>query len=238
VWFHALDLGSRERGGRTRPQKGESQHNTTTTLVLHVCASQSRFQPITRDLGSCRKMPGFALSRRQRGFESRWGHKINVPLNEGRSWLTCRRLILHVIESQGSPRMQLTSTERRCGRRRRSAPRGRKLGFPVDVCERTPACTCAGVFAALALPRGAAELGHLQDHYHQNDNDQDPDDDSDNSSVHFASSIRVRPATSGPSCGKRVPHVGLVSLHPQLNHPKGGCITPLRRLKSGLWMLR
>jgi hypothetical protein len=64
-------------------------------------------------------------------------------------------------------------------------------GFPVNVCGRTPAYTCAGVLAALGLPRGAAELGHLQDHYHQNDNDQDPDDDSDNSSVHFASSIRV-----------------------------------------------
>ena len=75
--FHALGLGSGERGGRTRPQNGESQHNTPTTLVLHVCASQNRFQPIMRDLGSCRKMPGFALSRRQRGFESRWGHKIN-----------------------------------------------------------------------------------------------------------------------------------------------------------------
>jgi hypothetical protein len=39
VLFHALGLGSRERRGRTRPQKGESQHNTSTTLVLHVCAS-------------------------------------------------------------------------------------------------------------------------------------------------------------------------------------------------------
>jgi hypothetical protein len=35
--------------------------------------------------------------------------------------------------------------------------------------------------------RGAAELGQLQDHYHQNDNDQDPDDGPDDSSVHFAS---------------------------------------------------
>jgi len=41
------------------------------------------------------------------------------------------------------------------------------------------------------LPRGAAELGQLQDHYHQDDNDQVSDDDSDNSSVHFASLICV-----------------------------------------------
>ena len=61
------------------------------------------------------------------------------------------------------------------------------LGFPVEVCERTPACTRAGVLVPLGLPRGAAELGHLQDHDHQNDNDQDPDDGTDNSSVHFAS---------------------------------------------------
>lgn len=46
-------------------------------------------------------------------------------------------------------------------------------------------------YLCLGLPRGAAELGQLQDHYHQNDDDQDPDDDADNSSVHFASSIRV-----------------------------------------------
>jgi hypothetical protein len=45
--------------------------------------------------------------------------------------------------------------------------------------------------AAPRLPCGAAELGQLQDHYHQDDNDQDPDDDSDNSSVHFASLVHV-----------------------------------------------
>ena len=32
-----------------------------------------------------------------------------------------------------------------------------------------------------------AELGQLQDHYHQNDNDQDPDNGPNDSSVHFAS---------------------------------------------------
>ena len=32
-----------------------------------------------------------------------------------------------------------------------------------------------------------AELGQLENHYHQNDDDQDPDDDPDDSSVHFAS---------------------------------------------------
>jgi hypothetical protein len=29
-----------------------------------------------------------------------------------------------------------------------------------------------------------------------------------------------------------VPYVGPIPLRPQLNHPKGGCITPLGRLKS------
>jgi len=99
-----------------------------------------------------------------------------------------------------------------------------------------------------SLPRSAAELGHLQDHYHQNDDDQDPNDDPDNSSVHFASSIGVRTATSDPavehervvdvevrSCGKRVPYVGPIPLHRLLNHPKGGCITPLGRFRVGLW---
>jgi hypothetical protein len=100
VLFHALGLGSRERGGRTRPQKGESQHNTPTTLVLHVCASQSRFQPITRDLGSHRKMPSFALSRRQRGFESRWGHQIKLPLT--RPDTTARQPASPRIDRQGT----------------------------------------------------------------------------------------------------------------------------------------
>jgi hypothetical protein len=45
-----------------------------------VCPSQSRFRLITKDLGRFREMPHFALSRRQRGFESRWGHKKKPAL--------------------------------------------------------------------------------------------------------------------------------------------------------------
>ena len=62
------------------PQRAEKQCNLLTTFLLHVCASQSRFQLITSVLGRYRKMPDFALSRRQRGFESRWGYKIKRPL--------------------------------------------------------------------------------------------------------------------------------------------------------------
>jgi hypothetical protein len=51
--------------------------------------------------------------------------------------------------------------------------------------------SCRRTCCPIGLPRGAAELCQLQDHNHQNDNDQDPDDDPNNSSVHFASSIRV-----------------------------------------------
>jgi hypothetical protein len=71
--------GWRERGGRARLQNGDRQDKLPTTFVLYVCASHSRFQPMTRDPGRCRQMPDFALSRRQRGFESRWGY--------GRYWL-------------------------------------------------------------------------------------------------------------------------------------------------------
>jgi hypothetical protein len=38
--------------------------------------SQSSFRSIAKDLGRHREMPSFALSRRQHGFESRWGYKI------------------------------------------------------------------------------------------------------------------------------------------------------------------
>ena len=80
VWCCTSPLRSRERGGRTRLQNGDSQDNLPTTFLSHVHASHSRFQPITRDLGKCRAMPNFALSRRQHGFESRWGYKIKPPL--------------------------------------------------------------------------------------------------------------------------------------------------------------
>ena len=63
-----------------RLQKSENQHELPTTLSLYVCASHSKFQMTMRDLGRHRQMPNFALSRRQRGFESRWGHKIKSSL--------------------------------------------------------------------------------------------------------------------------------------------------------------
>jgi hypothetical protein len=72
--------GIEEREGRKRLQNGDSQHNLPTTSPLNVYASHSGFQSIARDLGSCREMPDFALSRRQRGFEPRWGHKIEPRL--------------------------------------------------------------------------------------------------------------------------------------------------------------
>jgi len=84
-----------------------------------------------------------------------------------------------------------------------------------------------------------AELGQLQDHYHQNDNDQDADNDPNDSTVHF-SSFRFACGSDlwyqhhverAPRSGEHLPQ-GEDPLHPQLNHPKGGCITPLGRLKS------
>jgi hypothetical protein len=52
--------------------------------------------------------------------------------------------------------------------------------IPISIC-------LAVLVMQVRPPRGVAELGQLQDHYHQNDNDQDPDDHPDDSSVHFAS---------------------------------------------------
>jgi hypothetical protein len=91
VWSYALGLGSRERGGRTRLQKGGCQRNLPTSLVSHVCASHSGFEPIMRKPERCRKMPGFALSRRQRGFESRWGHKLKSLLTRSNTSPPCVR---------------------------------------------------------------------------------------------------------------------------------------------------
>jgi hypothetical protein len=82
VWSCVSVLGSREYGGRTPEQKGEGQHNLPNDLLLHESASHSRFQLTTRDLGRHRQMANLALSRRQRGFESRWGHKIKPPSDQ------------------------------------------------------------------------------------------------------------------------------------------------------------
>ncbi len=79
VWSH-IKPRSRERGGRTPPQKGGNRCKLPTTPDRAVCPSGSRFRSIAKDLGSLREMPSFALSRRQRGFESRWGHKFKSPL--------------------------------------------------------------------------------------------------------------------------------------------------------------
>jgi hypothetical protein len=76
------------------------------------------------------------------------------------------------------------------------------LGFPVA----DPPALVPAYLLSPGLPRGAAELGQLQDHYHQNDDDQDPDDESDNSSVHFASldtradpQLQIRPLNTNLS---------------------------------------
>ena len=68
-----IDSRSRERGGRAPLQKGENRYKLLMTPNRIVCPGDSRFQPITKDLRRLREMPSFALSRRQRGFESRWG---------------------------------------------------------------------------------------------------------------------------------------------------------------------
>jgi hypothetical protein len=70
----------RERGGRTPPQNGGNPCKLSTIPNRTVCPSDARFHPITNDLRRFREMPSLALSRRQRGFESRWGHKIKPPL--------------------------------------------------------------------------------------------------------------------------------------------------------------
>jgi hypothetical protein len=50
VWSCASSLGLRTRRGRTLLQQGESKDNLPTTVVVNVCPSHCRFQPISRDL--------------------------------------------------------------------------------------------------------------------------------------------------------------------------------------------
>jgi hypothetical protein len=80
VWSNALNPRSRERGGRTTIQRGGDRCKLSKIPNCTVCPSDSRFHSITKDLRRFREMPSFALSRRQHGFESRWGYKIKRPL--------------------------------------------------------------------------------------------------------------------------------------------------------------
>jgi hypothetical protein len=83
VWSHALGSRSRERRGRTRLQKRDNQHNLPTTFSLHICASQSRFRPMLRDLGNYRKCP---LSRFQGGSAG------SNPVGDTAVWPSHRRV--------------------------------------------------------------------------------------------------------------------------------------------------
>jgi hypothetical protein len=56
VWSCVSSLGLRARGGRAVLQKGESKDKPPTTLVMHVCPSHSRFQPISADIERSRKL--------------------------------------------------------------------------------------------------------------------------------------------------------------------------------------
>jgi hypothetical protein len=67
VWCRALRPGSRERGGRTIPQKCGNRRKLSMISDCTVCPSDSRFRPLTKDLGRLREISSFALSRRQRG---------------------------------------------------------------------------------------------------------------------------------------------------------------------------
>ena len=89
VWSDVSSLGSGERGGRTPLQRRENQYSTTTTFMSRVCASHSRFQPITQDREVWRKRSEFALSGRQHEFESRWGYKIKPPLTRPNPLTPC-----------------------------------------------------------------------------------------------------------------------------------------------------
>ena len=89
VLFYALGHGSGEAEGRMRWQYGGMPHKLLMNCLFHICAGHSKFQPITRDLERLRKMHNFALSRRQRGFESRWGHKFEPTLTRSNASFSC-----------------------------------------------------------------------------------------------------------------------------------------------------
>jgi hypothetical protein len=97
VWPYATVLRSREYRGRTPQQKGEGQHNLPNDLLSQESASHSRFQLKMRDLGRHRQMPRFALSRRQCGFESCWGHTVgdtrSNPLTRPNAPRSCASLL-------------------------------------------------------------------------------------------------------------------------------------------------
>jgi hypothetical protein len=90
VWSHGLnqDRGSVEDA--RLHQNVEIAASYQRFLIVPFALVAVGFGQIAKDLGSLREMPSFALSRRQRGFESRWRHKIKSPLTRPNAPHTAR----------------------------------------------------------------------------------------------------------------------------------------------------
>jgi hypothetical protein len=151
----------RERGGRTPPQNGGNPCKLSAIPNRTVCPSDTRFHPITNDLGRFREMPSLALSRRQRGFESRWGHNIKSPLT--RPDATASRSASLRIHRQGRARDAGAAASAAFGR----APDQVTLLGQRWGCECRRTCAVASLDLALdskALWRTAKDYRRVGDH--------------------------------------------------------------------------
>jgi hypothetical protein len=171
-WSRALSPRLRERGRRTPLQEDRNWCKLITISVYTVGPSYMRFRLITKDLGRFREMPSFALSRRQRGFESRWGHKIKPALT--RPDTTASQSASPRVDRQGRARDARTPTGAAFGtlqisRLRLPKPRvpelrGREVGprlGPQGALQRR-ASTLKGHYGPEGLPDMSVTTKHVR----------------------------------------------------------------------------
>jgi hypothetical protein len=146
--------------------KGGNRCKLLTIPNCVICPSDNRFRSITKDLGSLREMPSFALSRRQHGFEPRWGHKIKVSLTRssplGHSvflpWASsgsvCSLLRARPDSTRPAPIWVAAPPNAGCSWRTRSRPTSNQS--PVDPAERSRGR--GGLKGSTAIPNRYAQL--------------------------------------------------------------------------------
>src|SRR5215207_4167970 len=83
--------GSREQAGPTTVQMDANRRDPPTKIDRVFVLVRPWFRQRSADLANRQQVPSIALSRRQRGFESRWGYKIKVVLQGSNASASCRR---------------------------------------------------------------------------------------------------------------------------------------------------
>src|SRR5829696_8517 len=123
--------GPGEQAGPTTVQTNANRRDPSTKICRIFALVRPRFRQELADLANCQQVPSVGLSRRQRGFESRWGycaqyaHRSQRPTDDiagtASPTLSCRGLVTGIdllVEEASHPvkwLSPLSEIPRRCG---------------------------------------------------------------------------------------------------------------------------